>query len=70
MFEFIFHTIITLFIIYYTNNFERTSECSKLNQVFISSKYQLENDLPQVQDKFKNVTIQTLLSCDYYFHFS
>jgi len=53
MFEFTLHTIITLFIIYYTNTSERTSECYELNQIFICFKYQLENYLRQVQVKFK-----------------
>jgi len=53
MFEFTLHTITTLFIIYYTNNSEHTLKRSELDQVFISSRYQLGNYLPQVQDKFK-----------------
>lgn len=69
MFEFTLHTIISLFIIYYTNNFEPTSKRYELDQVFISSKYQLDNDLPQMHDKFKRDHNSNPLSCDYYFHF-
>jgi len=53
MFEFTLHTIITLFIIYYTNTSESTSERSEHNQASISFKYQHENHLPQVHAKFK-----------------
>jgi len=52
MFNFTLHTITTLFIISYANTYERTSEHYELKKVSISSMYQLENHLPQVEIKF------------------